>query len=292
MKKGKKYWFNYLIFVGPVLLSFILFYIIPVILGFLYSMYDWNGISSNKVFVGMQNYIKLFTEDENYWISLKFSVKYAIASVVLVNVISMLMALWVNSKLRCSVFLRSCFFLPNVLCAVITGMLWKFVFNQIGPGLANATGISLFGYKLLSSPSTAWIAVLLVVLWQSCGYNMVIYIAGLVSIEPVYYESAAIDGAGRVRSFFSITLPLMMPSITITLFNTIAGAFRMFDINLSLTGGGPGRSTQGLALDVWKTAFSENRMGYGQAKAVILLVIVITIALIQTSVTRKKEVEM
>lgn len=289
--KSKKYWLNYGIFVGPLFLSYTLFFIIPIILGLGYSLYEWNGISTSKTFIGLKNFITLLS-DRNYWSSLAFTFKYAVFFIVLTNVIALLMALWVNSKLRTSIFARVCFFLPNVLCAVIIGMMWKFIFNQAGGNLAKLTGISVFGTKLLASPDTAWIAILIVSLWTSCGYNMIIYIAGLVAIDRSYYESASIDGAGKIKSFFSITLPLLMPSITITLFNTTASALRMFDLNLSLTGGGPGGSTTGMALDVYQTAFSEKRMGYAQAKAVILMIIVMIIVFIQMQFTRKREVEM
>lgn len=291
MKKGKVYWLNYGVFVGPLFISYILFFIFPVILGLGYSMYEWNGISTAKTYIGIKNYITLLS-DKNYWISLKFTFTYAIFSIILTNVIAMLMALWVNSRLRTSILARVCFFLPNVLCAVITGMMWKFILNQAGGTLAKMTGISVLGTKLLASPDTAWMAILIVSLWTGCGYNMIIYIAGLVAIDRTYYESAAIDGAGKIKSFFKITLPLMMPSITITMFNTTAGALKMFDLNLSLTDGGPGRSTTGMALDVYKTAFSENRMGYAQAKAVVLLVIVVIVVFVQMQFTRKKEVQM
>ena len=292
MKRTRKNQWNYWIFVGPVFFSFLLFYFVPIILGLRYSFYDWNGISNSRTFVGIKNYIQLITGDPNYILSLKFTLKFALFYVIFTNILAMLMALWANCALKSSVWVKVSFFLPNVLSAVICGMLWKFIFNQAGTKLADLTGISFFGVKLLASPDTAWIAVLIVSLWTGIGYNMIIYLAGLVSIDKMYYESAAIDGAGKIKMFFSVTLPLMMPSITITLFNTIAGAFRMFDVNLSLTGGGPGRSTQCMALDVYTTAFKENRMGYGQAKAVVLLIVVIIIALLQVRFTRKKEVEM
>lgn len=291
MQKKSKYWINYIAFIGPLFLSYVLFFIIPIILGLGYSLYEWNGVSAEKIFVGLRNYKNLIT-DTNYWVSLRFTFKYAVFYIIFTNVLALLMALWVNSKLHTSITARVCFFLPNVLCAVIIGMLWRFIFNQSAPALAKLTGISVLGTKLLASPDLAWIAVLIVSLWTSCGYNMIIYIAGLVAIDYTYYESAAIDGAGKIKAFFKITLPLMMPSITITLFNTTAGALKMFDLNLSLTSGGPGRSTTGMALDVYNTAFSENRMGYGQAKAVVLLIIVVCVVFIQMQFTRKKEVEM
>ena len=292
MKKLKGYWGNYWLFVGPIFFSFLLFYALPIVLGLGYSFYDWNGISNAKTFVGLKNYIQLFTSDAKYFQSLGFTLKYVVCSVVFTNVLAMLMALWANSALKASKWARICFFFPNVLSALICGMLWKFILNQAGAEAARVTHLDFLNTKLLGSPETAWIAVLIVSLWTGAGYNMIIYLAGLVSIDKMYFESASVDGAGKVRTFFSVTLPLMMPSITITLFNTISGAFKMFDLNLSLTGGGPGYSTQGMALDVYKTAFSENRMGYGQAKGVILLIIVMVVAFIQVNATRKREVEM
>lgn len=291
MKRGKAYWGYYALFVGPLMVSYILFFIFPVIQGIGYSFYSWNGISTAKEFIGIKNYISLLS-DKDYWGTLGFTFKYAVFCIILTNVFALLMALWVNSKLRTALVARVCFFLPNVLSAVIIGMMWRFIFNQAGGNLAKLTGIEVLGTKILASTDTAWIAILIVGLWTGCGYNMIIYVAGLVSIDRTYYESASIDGASKIKSFFYITLPLMMPSITITLFNTTAGALRMFDLNLSLTGGGPGKVTTGMALDVYQTAFTENRMGYAQAKSVILLVIVVVVVAVQMQFTRKKEVEM
>lgn len=288
VKKRIEFW----AFVAPILVPFIIFYLIPIGMGLYYSLFDWNGISKGMNFIGLDNYIKLFLNDKNYFESLLFSFKFALFNVVLTNILSILLAIWVNSKLKSAKFLRTCFFLPNIICAIVAGFLWKFIFNQISTALYTITDIEFLGTKWLGSGDTAWIAILVVVLWQSIGYNMIIYLAGLNAIDKTYYESASIDGAGKIKQFFNITLPLMMPSITICLFNVTAQSFRLFDVNVSLTNGGPGRATMGLALDVFNTAFSENRMGYGSAKAVVLLIIVMTITLLQTNFTRKREVEM
>lgn len=292
MSKRSKKRIEFWLFVAPILIPFIVFYLIPIGMGLYYSFFDWNGISKSMNFIGVENYIELFSNDKSYFESLLFSFKFALFNVVLTNILSILLAVWVNSKLKSAKFLRTCFFLPNIICAIVAGFLWKFIFNQISTALYSITNIDFFGIKWLGSGDTAWIAILVVVLWQSIGYNMIIYLAGLNAIDKTYYESASIDGAGKIRQFFSITLPLMMPSITICLFNVTAQSFRLFDVNVSLTDGGPGRSTMGLALDVFNTAFSENRMGYGSAKAMVLLVIVMTITLLQTNFTRKREVEM
>lgn len=288
IKKQMEFW----MFVAPILVPFIIFYLIPICMGLYYSVFDWNGISSGMNFIGMKNYVELFTNDKNYFESLGFTFQFAVFNVFLTNALSILMALWVNSRLKTAKFARTCFFMPNIVCSIVAGFLWRFIFNQISDVLYQSTGLDFLGIKWLGSPDTAWIAILIVVLWQSIGYNMIIYLAGLNTIDRTYYESASIDGAGKIMTFFKITLPLMMPSITICLFNVTAQSFRLFDVNVSLTKGGPGRSTMGLAIDIYNDAFKQNRLGYGSAKAVILLIIVMTITMLQTNYTRKREVEM
>ena len=279
-------------FVAPALIPFLLFYFLPICMGLYYSLFDWNGISQGMNFIGLQNYIELFTDDPNYFESLWFTFKFAFFNVVLTNVLAILLALWVNSHLKTAKFARTCFFLPNIICAIVAGFLWRFIFNQISDTLYKSTNFEIFGIKWLGSPDKAWVAILIVVLWQSIGYNMIIYVAGLNMIDRSFYESAQIDGAGPFTRFFKITLPLMMPSITICLFNVTAQSFRLFDVNVSLTKGGQGRSTMGLAIDIYNEAFKQNRLGYGSAKAMILLIIVMTITMLQISYTRTREVEM
>jgi len=278
-------------FVAPIFIPFIIFYIIPVCMSIFYSFFEWNGISSSMKFIGIDNYKELFMNDSNYFQSLGFSLRFAVLSVVLTNVFAILTAIWVSSKLKVANLMRACFFMPNIICAIVVGFLWKFVFNQLTSTLFSMTQFDVFKMKILASSGGAFLAILVVSLWQAIGYNMIIYVAGLSTIDETLYESAAIDGAGAVAKFFKITLPMLMPSITICLFNTTAQAFRLFDINITLTNGAPGRSTMGLALDIYNTAFTQNRMGYGSAKAVILLIIVMVITVIQLSYTKKREVQ-
>ena len=287
-KFGMKFW----AFVAPIFIPFIIFYIIPVCMSFFYSFFEWNGISSSMKFIGLGNYQELFTSDPHYFGSMGFSMRFALFSVVFTNALAILVAIWVSGKLKTANILRGCFFMPNIICAIVVGFLWRFVFNQITTTLYGVTGLAVFGTKWLANGNSAFYAVLLVSLWQTIGYNMIIYVAGLSAIDETLYESAAIDGAGRITKFFKITIPMLMPSITICLFNTTAQAFRLFDINISLTNGGPGRSTMGLALDIYNTAFGQNRMGYGSAKAVILLLVVMTITMLQLSYTKRREVQM
>lgn len=288
----KKIHYDFWIVIGPIFLLFIIFYIIPIFMGLYYSFFDWNGINMNKTFIGLDNYIELFTTDKNYFQSIKFSMIFTILNVVISNVISILFAVWVNGKLKSSNVLRTMLFLPNIICAVVIGFLWTFIFNQVSTLMYTATGIEWLNIKWLATPKMALISTLIVTIWQGAGYNMIIYLAGLSSIDKSLYESAKMDGANKFQQFFRVTLPLLMPSITICLFLVTASSFKLFDINLALTRGGPGRATMGMALDIYVESFMQNRMGYGSAKAIVLLVIVSTITLLQVNYTRKKEVEM
>lgn len=288
----KKIHYDFWIVIGPIFLLFIIFYIIPIFMGLYYSFFDWNGININKTFIGLDNYIELFTTDKNYFQSIKFSMIFTILNVVISNVISILFAVWVNGKLKSSNALRTMLFLPNIICAVVIGFLWTFIFNQVSTLMYTATGIEWLNIKWLATPKMALISTLIVTIWQGAGYNMIIYLAGLSSIDKSLYESAKMDGANKFQQFFRVTLPLLMPSITICLFLVTASSFKLFDINLALTRGGPGRATMGMALDIYVESFMQNRMGYGSAKAIVLLVIVSTITLLQVNYTRKKEVEM
>ena len=291
-KRTAKEYLVFGIFVFPLFVPFIVFFIIPTVLGLVYSFFEWNGISSNMRFINVQNFVNLFTRDSNYFVSMVFSFRFAILSVIIGNTLSILLALWVNLKIKSANFIRAAFFMPIVICGVVKGFLWRFIYNQGFAALYNYFPLDIFNVKMLASGANAFYAILIVSLWGGIGYNMVIYLAGLLAIDRVYYESADIDGAGAFCKFFNITLPLMMPSITVCLFTSISGSFAMYDMNTALTGGGPGNATLSLVLDIYRTAFQQNRLGYGASKAVILLVIIMTITLLQVRLTRRKEVEL
>lgn len=280
-----------LIFVMPLMVLYLIFFILPLVEGIYYSLMDWDGISKSKSFVGLKNYIKLFTNDPDYFVSLGFTLKYVILNVIGTNVLAFLLALAVNSKLKSTKFLRTCFFLPNVISMLIVGYIWRFIFNQGCSALYKATGLGFFNISWLGGGNISVVATVIVAMWQGVGYIMIIYLSGLQMVDTSLLEAAAIDGAGKVKQFFKVTLPLMVPTIGVNLFMVVSQSFRQFDLNLSLTGGGPGRQTTSLALDIYTEGYQNNRMGYAEAKAVILFVIVIAIAVLQLKVTKSKEVE-
>lgn len=279
------------IFVLPLMALYFVFFILPLVEGVYYSLFDWDGISKTKNFIGFKNYIKLFTNDPDYFISLGFTLKYVVLNVICTNVLAFLLALVVNSKLKCTKFLRTCFFIPNVISMLIVGYIWRFIFNQGFSAIYKATGWSFFNISWLGGGNASIVATVIVAMWQGVGYIMILYLSGLQLVDTSLLEAAAIDGANKVQQFFKVTLPLMVPTIGVNLFMVVSQSFRQFDLNLSLTEGGPGRQTTSLALDIYTEGYQNNRMGYAEAKAVILFLIVIGIAILRLRLTRSKEVE-
>ncbi|MDR1469282.1 MAG: sugar ABC transporter permease [Spirochaetaceae bacterium] len=278
-------------FVLPLFLPFVVFFIIPAVSGIIYSFFNWNGISSNMNFIGFKNFRNLL-QDKVYITSMQFSSRFAVLSVVIGNILSMLLALWVNTKIKSSNFIRAAFFMPMVICPVVKGFLWRFIYNQGFTVLYKFIPLPFLNTKILASGEAAFYGILVASLWGGIGYNMIIYLAGLASIDKTYYESADIDGANSLTKFFRITIPMLMPSITICLFTSTASSFGIYDMNQALTVGGPGNSTLSMVLDIYNTGFLQNRLGYGSAKSVVLLIIIMTITFLQVSVTRKREVEL
>lgn len=288
-KKRKALIQDIAIFVMPLLILYTIFFIVPFFSGIYYSLFNWDGISTTKKFIGLKNYVELFTNDSDYFKSLIFTLKYVVLNVLATNILALVLAMICNSKLKSKKFLRTCFFMPNVISMLVVGYIWRFMFNQGCAALYKMTGWDFFNISWLGGGNITVVAMVIVATWQSVGYIMIIYLSGLQMMDTSLLESAAIDGANGWQRFRHITFPMILPSIGVNLFLVLSQSFRLFDVNLSLTGGGPGRETMGLALDIYTEGFQNNRMGYGAAKAVILFIIVIAIAIIQLKVTNKKD---
>ena len=279
------------LFTLPVLICVAVAFYIPFVLTVRYSLTKWNGISKNPEFIGFDNFKQIFTGDANFSAASWFTVKYAILYIILVNVIAIVLAVILDSKLKSKSFLRAAFFIPYILSLVIVGFIWKFIFMQGFESLGNSTGWAFFGKSWLGEPGLAFISVLFVSIWQSVGFYLVIYIAGLQSIPDDMKEAAVMDGAGPFRRFFSITLPLLAPSITISVFMALTNSIKVFDVILSLTGGGPGGTTYSVAYDIYRDTFQNNLYGYGTAKALVLFVAVLIITVVQLTIFKRREVE-
>jgi raffinose/stachyose/melibiose transport system permease protein len=278
-------------FLAPCLITFSLAVIIPMFMGFYYSFTDWNGIKSNANFVGIENYIQIFTSDTRFSHAFLFTMLFAFGAVLLVNFVALCLSLLVTQPFRwCNLF-RSFYFMPNLIGGILVGFIWQFVFTSVFNMIGSDLNISWL-QNWLSDQTTGTVAILIVTVWQMAGYMMLIYIAQIQNIPGDLIEAARIDGASRWQCLWKIKLPLMMPAFTIGLFLTLASCFKTYDLNLSLTNGGPYYSTEMLSMNIYNTAFVYNKLGLAQAKGVVFLVIIAAITLSQLITFKKKEVEM
>ncbi len=277
-------------FVGPCLLAFTLVVLIPLLFGIYYSFTDWNGIRADVNFIGISNYLKIL-DDQQFLDSFIFTVKFTIGAVISINIIGFSLALLVTRELKGSNLLRTVFFMPNLIGGLILGFIWQFIFIKGFGALGQLTNqMWLMGW--LSNQETGLWGLIILMSWQLSGYVMVIYIAQIQSIPVELTEASKIDGANSWQQIKNIIFPLVRPAFTISLFLTLSNSFKLFDQNLSLTNGGPARSTEMLALNIYKTAFTFNKMGLAQAEAVIFLLIVGAFTLTQVYISKKGEVEM
>lgn len=284
-KNGLFFW----LFLAPVLIALIMVVVIPLLYGVYYSFTNWDGINT-PVFAGITNYIQLLG-DEGFRNALWFTTKFAVVSVILINAIGLGLALLVTQKLKGSNLMRTVFFMPNLIGGLILGFIWQFVFIQGFDAIGQAVGTqALQGW--LSTTRTGFWGLVILTAWQMSGYIMIIYIAHLEGIPEDLVEAAQIDGANVFQRFRHIIFPLVAPAFTVSMFLTLSNSFKLYDQNLSLTGGAPYNSTQMVAMNIYNTAFLENKMAYAQSKALIFFIIIAVISLTQVYYNKKREVEM
>lgn len=281
---------NLCIFALPGCFVFFAVVIVPFLYGFYLTLTDWDGVSQVKNIVGAANYLSVLG-DKDFWFSLAQTLKYVLASVVLVNAVAFLLAYALTNGMKAQNFLRTGFFTPNLIGGVVLGFIWQFVFSRVLVNLGESTGWGIFSASWLSTPSRAFWALVIVTIWQLSGYMMLIYIAGFTGLSADVLEAASIDGATDLQKLKSIILPLMVPSFVICLFFTLSRAFMVYDVNLTLTGGEPYGTTKLVAMYVYEKAFTSRNYGVGQSEALILFVIVAVISGIQIYLGKRKEVE-
>ena len=278
-KMMKKY---FPVFVLPTLLAFTIGFIVPFIMGVYLSFCKFTTVTDAK-FVGLQNYVKIFTEDGTFGHALWYTTAFTVVSVVLINVIGFAVALLLTKKIKGTNIFRTVFFMPNLIGCIVLGYVWQLLLNglllQINKTL---TYSSVYGF---------WGLVILMC-WQQIGYMMIIYIAGIQNIPGELIEAAQIDGANKGQLLKNVIIPMVMPSITICTFLTLTNSFKLFDQNLALTNGEPSNMSEMLALNIYNTFYGRTGWeGVGQAKAVIFFILVGAIAMIQNRLTRSKEVQ-
>lgn len=280
----------YILFVAPAVFFFALIVLLPFLRAIIFSFQDWNGISTVIRWVGLDNY-RMMWKDDAFYRSFAFTLKYVVVTTILVNVAGLALALALNTALKTKNILRTAFFLPYVIGSIIIGFIWQFIITQLFADIGRVTQWTLFMKNWLSLPDYAFWSLVLVTIWHSSGYYMVIYLAALQGVPKDLLEAASIDGAGVMQQFRRVVLPLIRPAMTINLFLALSNGFKSFDLNFALTKGGPFGTTESLALHIYLDAFTKNLFTYASAKAVVFFVVLATITLVQVSVMKRSEVE-
>lgn len=281
---------DFCIFALPGLFCFIAVVMVPFLYGVYLTLTDWNGVSKEKNFIGLVNFAGVMKETQ-FWSSLALTFKYVIAVVILVNVLAFAIAYLLTRGIKGQNFFRAGFFTPNLIGGIVLGYIWQFVFSRVFVNIGESTGWSFFEASWLSDPDKAFLALVVVSVWQLSGYMILIYVAGFMGLSKDVMEAASIDGASGWVKLKNIIMPLMMSSITICLFLTLSRAFMVYDVNLSLTAGAPYETTEMAAMHVYEKAFTSRQFGVGQAEAFILFIIVACISGLQVYFTKKREVE-
>ncbi|MFW6214482.1 MAG: carbohydrate ABC transporter permease [Alkalispirochaetaceae bacterium] len=301
-RNGLTFW----LFLAPVLFAFLMVIVVPFLIGSYYSLTDWNAtarIGQGNAFVGLAKYGESL-KDPAFLYSFIITTIYTVANVAVINGVAVALAVAVTSNLRLRNVYRMGFFIPYLIGGLILGYLWQFIFNNAVPAIGGAVGfLSSLGEPenlMLSRVPTGIIALIMVGSWQYAGYIMMIYVAAIEGVPEELYEAAHIDGASHWQRFRNITIPMIAQAFTITMFLTLVNSFKQFDVNFSLTSGGPATSFMGesifgtelLAMNIYNTAFVGNDLAAGQARAVLFFLVLVAFSLVQVSVNKRKELEL
>ena len=298
MKSKTKRKLTEFLFLFPTLFAFLMVIIIPFILGIYYSFTDWQGTGAVSNLVGFDNY-KVIFQEPGFLHSFLVTLLFTVLNIITVNVVAFAISLLVTSEIRGRNIYRAGFFIPNLIGGIVLGLVWQFIFSNILPSIGTSLGLSALSKSLISNKDTVMMTMVIVNTWQYAGYIMLIYVAAIQGISKSVMEAAEVDGARYWTRVTRIQIPLMANAFTISLFLTLTNSFKMYDVNVALTNGGPvtvfmGKPVQDselLALNIHQTAFKYNNMAQGQAKAVIFFVVLTIFSIIQVSYNKSKEVE-
>ena len=281
-----------LLFTLPALITYAIFKLYPAISGLYYSLTNWNGIYKTYNFIGLANFIEVF-KDESFWHSMVFTLKYVVVSVIVSNILALLLAVFIESRQGAKGFFRTIFFMPNMISMIIGGYMWMFIFTKVTYFIADNWGITFLDKSWIGDPKYSFIAIIIVSSWGIVGYLMIIYMAALQGVPVQLKEAASLDGADSWQIFRKIIFPMIQHAFTICVFWALNAAFQVFDVIYSLTGGGPGRATQSVAINIYEEAFTGNvRYGYATAKSTVLFLVVFLITIIQLKVMKRREQEL
>ena len=287
MKKMNERKRTFLLMTIPVVALFFCFNTLPLLKGVMYSFTNFKGFGSYD-WVGVRNYMDLFQDvrvGNSYW----FTFKLAIVTTIVVNVISLLLAMALNSKIRAKSFFRGAYFLPNILGALVVGYIFNDFFTYILPAVGEMIGWETLSSSLLSSKNLAWIAIVIVCAWQAIAMNTIIYISGLQTVPEDVYEAGAIDGATGWNKFKNLTFPLILPFFTINMVLCVKNFLMVFDQIMALTKGGPAQSTESISYLIYQNGMAGGQFGFQSANAVIFFLVIVAISVTQMTVLGKKE---
>lgn len=278
---------TFLLITIPILALFICFNTIPLIRGVIYSFTNFKGFGKYN-WVGFQNYIDLFSDarvGKSYW----FTFKLAIASTVVTNVLSLVLALGLNSKIKAKSFFRGAYFLPNILGALVVGYIFNYFFTYILPAVAQMMGVGALSTSILSNPSAAWIGVMVVCAWQAIAMNTIIYISGLQTVPEDVYEAGGLDGATGWKQFRYLTFPLIIPFFSINMVLCVKNFLMVFDQIMALTKGGPAQSTESISYLIYNNGMSGGQFGFQSANAVVFFIVIVIVSVAQMKFSSSKE---
>ena len=278
---------TFLLITIPILALFICFNTVPLIRGVYYSFTNFKGFGDYDM-VGLRNYMDLFTDSrvgKSYW----FTFRLAICATIITNVISLILALGLNSKIRAKSFFRAAYFLPNILGALVVGYIFNYFFTYILPEFGKMIGSDALSGSMLSNEKTAWIAVVIVCAWQAIAMNTIIYISGLQTVPEDVYEAGSLDGATGWKKFKHLTFPLIIPFFTINMVLCVKNFLMVFDQIMALTKGGPAQSTESISYLIYNNGMSGGQFGFQSANAVIFFIVIVAISVAQMSFSSRKE---
>ena len=278
---------TFLLITLPILALFICFNTVPLIRGVIYSFTNFKGFGSYD-WVGFRNYIDLFS-DARVGKSYLFTFKLAIVTTIVVNIISLVLALALNSKIRAKSFFRGAYFLPNILGALVVGYIFNYFLTYILPALAAMVGVDSLSTSILSDPDTAWLGIMAVCAWQAVAMNTIIYISGLQTVPEDVYEAGDLDGATGFKKFRHLTFPLIVPFFSINMVLCVKNFLMVFDQIMALTKGGPAQSTESISYLIYNNGMSGGQFGFQSANAVIFFIVIVMVSVAQMKFTGKKE---
>ena len=287
----REQWITYLLMTAPGLVLYCVFLILPILMGIYYSLTDWTGIGTKFNFIGLDNYVKVFTNDKRFGNALIFNLRYSVFLVAGIVIIGFMLAMLLNREMKGRSFFRTLYFMPAVLSMITIALVFKQVYFYVLPSIGKGIGSEVLSENIIANRKLAIYGILFVHLWQGVALPTLLFLAGLQTIPVDLYEAASIDGANAWHQFKSITVPYILPTLSVVLVLAVKQGLNVFDYINAMTKGGPGGATTSIAILIWQNAWERNRFSYAIAQAVVTGLIIAVISFIQIKFTNDRKVE-